>query len=63
VVVSRRAYFEAQFLPLKARRGPKKAAVAVAASSLTTSYHMLAEDTCYQDLAPIISPAVIRSAP
>jgi transposase len=50
VVVSRRAYFEAQFLPLKARRGPKKAAVAVAASSLTTAYHMLAEDTCHQDL-------------
>jgi transposase len=44
------SYFEAQFLRLKARRGPKKAAVAVAASILTTAYHMLADGTCYQDL-------------
>ena len=39
------SYFEAQFLRLKARRGPKKAAVAVAASILTTAYHMLADGT------------------
>ena len=44
------SYFEAQFLRLRARRGPKKAAVAVAASILTTAYHMLADGTCYQDL-------------
>ena len=44
------SYFEAQFLRLKARRGPKKAAVAVAASILTTAYHMLADGTYYQDL-------------
>ena len=44
------SYFEAQFLRLKARRGPKKAALAVAASILTTAYHMLADGTCYQDL-------------
>ena len=44
------SYFEAQFLRLKARRGPKKAVVAVAASILTTAYHMLADGTCYQDL-------------
>ena len=44
------SYFEAQFLRLKARCGPKKAAVAVAASILTTVYHMLADGTCYQDL-------------
>jgi len=44
------SYFEAQFLRLKARRGPKKAIVAVAASILTTVYHMLADGTCYQDL-------------
>jgi hypothetical protein len=37
-------------LRLKARRGPKKAVVAVAASTLTTAYHMLADSTCYQDL-------------
>ena len=35
---------------LKARRGPKKAVVAVAASILTAAYHMLADGTCYQDL-------------
>ena len=39
-------------LSLKARCGPKKAAVAVAASILTTAYHMLADGTCYQDLGP-----------
>jgi transposase len=44
------SYFQAQFLRLKARRGPKKAAIAVAASILTTAYHMLADGTCYQDL-------------
>jgi transposase len=46
------SYFQAQFLRLKARRGPKKAVVAVAASLLTTAYHMLADGTCYQDLGP-----------
>jgi transposase len=46
----RNSYFQAQFLRLKARCGPKKAAVAVAASILTTAYHMLADGTCYQDL-------------
>ncbi len=46
------SYFQAQFLRLKARCGPKKAAVAVAASILTTAYHMLADGTCYQDLGP-----------
>jgi transposase len=46
------SYFQAQFLRLKARRGAKKAAMAVAASILTTAYHMLADGTCYQDLGP-----------
>jgi transposase len=46
------SYFQAQFLRLKARCGPKKAAVAVAASLLTTAYHMLADGTFYQDLGP-----------
>jgi transposase len=35
------SYLQAQFLHLKARRGAKKAAIAVAASILTTVYHML----------------------
>lgn len=46
----RNSYFQAQFLRLRARCGPKKAVVAVAASILTTAYHMLADGTCYQDL-------------
>ena len=44
------SYFQAQFLRLKSRSGPKKAVVAVAASILTTAYHMMADGTCYQDL-------------
>jgi hypothetical protein len=35
---------------LKARRGPKKAVIAVAASILTAVYHMLKDGTFYQDL-------------
>jgi hypothetical protein len=46
------SYFQVQFLRLKARCGPKKAAVAVAAALLTTAYHMLADGTFYQDLGP-----------
>lgn len=44
------SYFQSQFLRLKSRCGPKKAAVAVAASILETAYHMFADGTCYQDL-------------
>jgi transposase len=46
------SYLQAQFLRIKARRGAKKAAVAVAASILTIVYHMLRDGTCYQDLGP-----------
>jgi transposase len=46
------SYFQAQFLRIKARHGAKKAAIAVAASILTTVYHMLRDGTCYQDLGP-----------
>ena len=35
------SYPQAQFLRLKTRRGPKKAILAVAASMLTATYHML----------------------
>ena len=35
------SYLQAQFLRLKTRRGPKKAILAVAASMLTATYHML----------------------
>jgi transposase len=45
-------YLNAQFLRLRARRGPKKAVCAVAASILTAAYHMLKDGTFYQDLGP-----------
>jgi transposase len=44
------SYFNAQFLRLRGRRGPKKATCAVAASLLTTVYHMLKDGTQFQDL-------------
>lgn len=47
---SRETYLRAQFLRLKARRGPKKAAVAVAASMLTAVYYLLRDETTYVDL-------------
>jgi transposase len=43
-------YLQAQFQRLKARRGPKKAIVAVAASILTAAYAMLGRDVDYVDL-------------
>jgi transposase len=44
------SYYQAQFFRLKSRRGPKKAAIAVAASLLTAAYHMLKDGTFHQDL-------------
>jgi len=41
------SYLNALFHRIKARRGPKKAIVAVAAV-----YHMLKDGTIYQDLGP-----------
>jgi transposase len=49
---SQETYLRAQFLRLKARRGPKKAAMAVAASILTAAYHMLRDKSEYRDLGP-----------
>jgi transposase len=46
------AYLRTQFLRIKARRGPKKAILAVAASMLTAAYHMLRNAVEYQDLGP-----------
>lgn len=43
-------YLQAQFVRLKARRGPKKAIMAVASSILTATYFMLKNDTDYRDL-------------
>jgi transposase len=45
-------YLQAQFHRIRARRGVKKAVVAVAASILTAIYHMLKDGTVYQDLGP-----------
>jgi transposase len=50
VARTKSGYLKAQYLRLKARRGPKKAAIAIAASILTIAYHMLRDGTCYQDL-------------
>jgi transposase len=44
------SYLQAQFYRIKARRGPKKAIMAVVASILTAIYHMLKDGTMYQDL-------------
>jgi transposase len=44
------SYFQAQFQRLKARRGAKKAILAVASSLLTAAYHMLKNGVEYQDL-------------
>lgn len=43
-------YLRAQFLRLRARRGPKKAILAVAASMLTAIYYMLRDGVGYRDL-------------
>ena len=49
-VRTRDSYLQAQFHRLRARRGAKKAIVAVAASMLTAAYHMLKNGVEYRDL-------------
>lgn len=49
-VRTKETYLRAQFLRLKSRRGPKKAILAVAASMLTASYHILKHHVDYHDL-------------
>jgi transposase len=44
------SYLRAQFLRLKARRGAKKAILAVAASMLGACYYMLRDGVAYRDL-------------
>jgi len=46
------SYLQAQFQRIRARRGPKKAIGAVAASILSAAYHMLKDGTFYRDLGP-----------
>lgn len=43
------SYLRAQFVRIKARRGAKKAILAVAASMLTAAYHMLRDGSEYND--------------
>jgi transposase len=49
-VKRRDTYLHAQFVRLRARRGPKKAIVAVAASMLVAVYYMLKNGVPYHDL-------------
>ncbi len=49
-VRKKNSYYRAQFLRLRARRGPKKAIVAVAASMLTAVYYILRDGVEYRDL-------------
>lgn len=51
-VKTRGSYLQAQFQRLRARRGAKKAIIAVAASMLTAAYHMLRDSVPYKDLGP-----------
>ena len=51
-VRKKQSYLSAQFQRLRARRGPRKAICAVAASILTAAYHMLADGTVYADPGP-----------
>jgi transposase len=44
------SYFQAQYQRIRARRGNKKAILAVASSMLTAAYHMLLNGTEYVDL-------------
>jgi transposase len=46
------SYFRAQYYRLSGRGGPKKALCAVAASILTTVYHMIKDGTEFRDLGP-----------
>ena len=46
------SYLHAQFLRIKARRGAKKAIIAVAASMLNAAYFMLRDGVPYRDLGP-----------
>ncbi len=49
---SKGTYLQAQYFRIRTRRGAKKAICAVAASMLTTIYHMLKNGTYYQDPGP-----------
>ena len=47
---SRRSYLGAQYRRINKRRGPKRAAIAVAHSILVIAYHILRDDVTFKDL-------------
>ena len=47
------SYLRAQFLRIKARRGPKKAILAVAASMVTAAFYILRDGVEYHDLGSL----------
>ncbi len=49
---TKHTYAQAQFLRLKARRGPMKAVVAVAATTLAAAYYILRDGVDYRELGP-----------
>jgi hypothetical protein len=51
-VQGKNSYLRSQFYRIRARRGPKKAIGAVAASMLTAIYYILRDDVEYRDLGP-----------
>jgi transposase len=51
-VRTQNTYLRAQFYRIRARRGPKKAIMAVAASMLTAIYYILRDGVEYRDLGP-----------
>jgi transposase len=51
-VRTKSAYLRAKFLRIKARRGAKKAIIAIAAAMLTSVYYMLQRNVPYADLGP-----------
>jgi transposase len=51
-VRTKSAYLRAKFLRIKARRGAKKAIIAIAAAMLTSVYYMLLRGVPYTDLGP-----------
>ena len=60
---AKNTYLRAQFHRIRARRGPKKAIMAVAASILTAVYFMLRDGVEYRDLGPTTSIASTRARP
>jgi transposase len=50
---SKNNYLHAQFLRLRARHGPKKAILTMAASILASAYYLLRDQVPYRDLRPL----------